>query len=221
MQTTTPRSRSATPCGERSSEGSSGGAGGHGLSAHPKGALLSLATLCCPSCGPRYTVRDQLHAYRLASASTGTRGQPVYRCECCKRRVADARQMRVEHVEPSFNQASRWAWCPKGLFLGQGWGGAGDAMCQAGHRALPLRRPCQVPKAPNLLFLQPPQLVKDFTASTALPTPPLDGRVPGSTRRCFSDEAWTAEWRRYHRRNAKSLQLLCMRCIKERAAAAA
>ncbi|PRW56459.1 hypothetical protein C2E21_4642 [Chlorella sorokiniana] len=63
------------------------------------------------------------------------------------------------------------------------------------------------------------QVVRDFCATTSLPRPPVDGTVPGSKRRCITDEAWLAAWRSFHRKNVRLLQLACYPCAKARNAA--
>ncbi|KAL4447264.1 hypothetical protein ABPG77_007297 [Micractinium sp. CCAP 211/92] len=60
------------------------------------------------------------------------------------------------------------------------------------------------------------QLIKDFSAAMNRPPPPVDGKVPGTNRGCFTDAEWAAAWRRYHRRHAKKLQLVCFQCVKQR-----
>lgn len=74
------------------------------------------------------------------------------------------------------------------------------------------RPPHPAPHAP----LPPTQLIKDFSAAMNRPLPPVDGKVPGTNRGCFTDAEWAAAWRRYHRRHAKKLQLVCFRCVKQR-----
>ncbi|KAL4443635.1 hypothetical protein ABPG75_011372 [Micractinium tetrahymenae] len=63
------------------------------------------------------------------------------------------------------------------------------------------------------------QLIKDFTAAMNRPPLPVDGKVPGTNRGCFTDQEWAAAWRRYHRTHAKRLQLVCFRCAKQRSTA--
>lgn len=77
---------------------------------------------------------------------------------------------------------------------------------------------CPVAPHPTRAPHPPAQLVRGFCASTTLQPPPVDGRDPLTGRGCFTDEAWLAEWRRYHRRHARQLRLTCMRCIKARQA---
>lgn len=110
----------------------------------------------------RWAVGDQLAAYRAASAQVGSGGRPVWRCDCCGRRVAHGGKLRLEHAEPSFHQ-----------------------------------------------------LVRSFCDGTSLRPPPVDGRVPGTNRGCFTDEAWVAAWRAFHRRNARRLELRCIPCAQQ------
>lgn len=59
-------------------------------------------------------------------------------------------------------------------------------------------------------------MVRDFCASTPLKPPPVDGQVPGSKRRCFTDQAWVAAWQRFHRQRVRQLRLVCHRCMLAR-----
>ena len=56
----------------------------------------------------RQAVWQQLEAYRRASATPTAAGKLAYSCDCCGRRVADGRKLRLLHVEPSFNQVCEW-----------------------------------------------------------------------------------------------------------------
>jgi hypothetical protein len=115
----------------------------------------------------RYAVKEQLAAYRRASASEGaahTGGRPAFTCDCCGWQTPDPRRLRVDHIDPTFNQ-----------------------------------------------------LIKGFCSSTNMQPPALDSQVPGSSQACFTDPDWQAQWRAYHRRNTRRLQIVCMRCVRQRA----
>lgn len=60
------------------------------------------------------------------------------------------------------------------------------------------------------------QLIKGFCDSTTLAVPAVDGKLPGTNRSCFTDEAWIAAWRKYHRQNVRSLRLICLPCTEQR-----
>lgn len=73
---------------------------------------------------------------------------------------------------------------------------------------------CAGPASP-LACAVVPQLVRSFCDGTSLRPPPVDGRVPGTNRGCFTDEAWVAAWRAFHRRNARRLELRCIPCAQQ------
>lgn len=104
--------------------------------------------------------------------------------------------------------------------------GAQFGLLQKAQHAPPicLRNFCRVPPelTPSVHLLLRcccPQLVNNFCSSTKLQRPPIDGRLPGSNRGCFTDPAWLTEWQRYHRRNVRRMDLRCLLCVQARAAA--
>lgn len=76
----------------------------------------------------RHAVRDQLTAFKLASSARGTKGQPVFVCDVCGKRMREE-QSRVSHVEPTFGQVRSRCWPARGVapHVHACWGARGSA----------------------------------------------------------------------------------------------